>query len=209
MYTSRSSIFIPALVVAGVIAAGAMIVGEHRSRSMSDSREARQSGALLEIVIDESRSHASATAIDSKYHNPIGKFVLENLLVGTTSTAYILLQNTTADSTTFSDIELSCSCIQAPSFPSVIPAGQSELVKLHILPTAYQDRIDAAVTIHTSGGLYTANLIGEVRPPFDGWPVAARCERVGQSYRLRLIPEYARAKVCFAIRVQNTPHRIV
>lgn len=123
-----------------------------------------------------------------------------NLAVGTNSIFAVVFRNQATTAVSVADLDISCSCVRVLESPRVLEGGATGLLRLAVLPTAFEDTVAATITIKTTLGTWVLEAEGIVHGPFQGWPRCAQARRSGTEWFVPVSAEYASATVRVALR---------
>lgn len=87
-------------------------------------------------------------------------------------------------------VTTSCGCIVVVDRPRSIPPRSSAEIVLEATPRGSAPPSESRLTLVSGGRAQHARLTLEVVPLFEGWPEAARAERLGERACVKLHPAY-------------------
>lgn len=87
-------------------------------------------------------------------------------------------------------VTTSCGCMVVVDRPRSIPPRSSAEIVLEATPRGSAPPSESRLTLVSGGRAQHARMTLEVVPLFEGWPEAARAERLGERLCVRLNPAY-------------------
>lgn len=116
-----------------------------------------------------------------------------DLLVGERSELAVAVHNAHLwSSAEIASVGTTCGCTRVVSFDRAIPPRSEGVIRLEVLPGAFERTVGAEITVSTGDGRSAVCRVeGSAVPPFEGWPSEAAALREGQELVVPLAEPYA------------------